>query len=433
MPGVYTVTQMNSYIKNMFRQDFVLSRISVKGEVSNCKYHTSGHIYFSLKDGQGVMSAIMFAGSAKNLEFRLENGMQVIVSGRIDVYERDGRYQLYASEIELAGRGDLYVRFEKLLRELEEMGMFAAQYKRPIPRYAMSVGIVTAPTGAAIRDIINISRRRNPYVQLILYPALVQGQGARESIVNGIRTLDAMGLDVLIVGRGGGSIEDLWAFNEEEVARAIFACETPVISAVGHETDVTVADYVADLRAPTPSAAAELAVFDYARFAADLEARKRKLSREMGFFLDQVKGRLRQDELKIRLYHPQHVIREKRQRLADQEERLERIMDARTGENRSRLQSREERLSHAMDRRMENDKKRLAEASGRLWGLSPLRKLSQGFGYIEDQEGKRLGSVKQAPPGSGITVQVADGTLSALVTERNEESGWQNWIKTEQT
>ena len=217
------------------------------------------------------------------------------------------------------------------------------------------------------------------------------------------------------------------------MARAIFACETPVISAVGHETDVTVADYVADLRAPTPSAAAELAVFDYARFAADLEARKRKLSREMGFFLDQVKGRLRQDELKIRLYHPQHVIREKRQRLADQEERLERIMDARTGENRSRLQSREERLSHAMDRRMENDKKRLAEASGRLWGLSPLRKLSQGFGYIEDQEGKRLGSVKQAPPGSGITVQVADGTLSALVTERNEESGWQNWIKTEQT
>ena len=170
-------------------------------------------------------------------------------------------------------------------------GMFAAQYKRPIPRYAMSVGIVTAPTGAAIRDIINISRRRNPYVQLILYPALVQGQGARESIVNGIRTLDAMGLDVLIVGRGGGSIEDLWAFNEEEVARAIFACETPVISAVGHETDVTVADYVADLRAPTPSAAAELAVFDYARFAADLEARKRKLSREMGFFPGSGKGK----------------------------------------------------------------------------------------------------------------------------------------------
>ena len=298
MAGVYSVTQVNSYIKNMFVQDFLLRRISVKGEVSNCKYHSSGHIYFTLKDSGGTLSAVMFAGQRKGLGFRLAEGQQVVVKGTVDVYERDGRYQLYASEIELAGRGDLYVRFEKLLRELEEMGMFAAQYKRPIPRYAMSVGIVTAPTGAAIRDIINISRRRNPYVQLILYPALVQGQGARESIVNGIRTLDAMGLDVLIVGRGGGSIEDLWAFNEEEVARAIFACETPVISAVGHETDVTVADYVADLRAPTPSAAAELAVFDYARFAADLEARKRKLSREMGFFLDQVKGRLRQDGLK---------------------------------------------------------------------------------------------------------------------------------------
>ena len=433
MKNVYTVAQVNSYIKNMFSQDFMLQNIYVKGEVSNCKYHSSGHIYFTLKDGGSQIAAVMFAGQRKGLAFDLEEGQEVTVTGNVDVYERDGRYQLYAKEITREGKGDLFRQFEKLRNELEEMGMFAQDYKQPIPKHIRTLGVVTAPTGAAVQDIRNVAGRRNPYVQLILYPALVQGQGAKESIVNGIRTLDAMGLDVLIVGRGGGSIEDLWAFNEEEVARAIFACETPVISAVGHETDVTVADYVADLRAPTPSAAAELAVFDYARFAADLEARKRKLSREMGFFLDQVKGRLRQDELKIRLYHPQHVIREKRQRLADQEERLERIMDARTGEIRSRLQSREERLSRAMDRRMEDDKKRLAEASGRLWGLSPLRKLSQGFGYIEDQEGKRLGSVKQAPPGSGITVQVADGTLSALVTERNEESGWQNWIKTEQT
>ena len=433
MASIYTVSQVTAYIRNMFTQDFALNRISIRGEVSNCKYHTSGHIYFTLKDGGAQIAAVMFAGQRKGLDFELREGQEVTVSGTVDVYERDGRYQLYAKEITREGKGDLFRQFEKLRNELEEMGMFDSCYKQPIPKYARKVGIVTAGTGAAIRDIMNISARRNPYVQLILYPALVQGQGARESIVNGIRTLDAMGLDVLIVGRGGGSIEDLWAFNEEEVARAIFACETPVISAVGHETDVTIADYAADLRAPTPSAAAELAVFDYARFAADLEARKWKLSREMGFFLDQVKGRLRQDELKLRLYHPQHVIREKRQRLADQEERLERLMDVRAGEARSRLQVREERLSRAMDRRMEDGKKRLAETSGRLWGLSPLRKLSQGFGYIEDQEGKRLGSVRQAPPGSGITVQVADGTLSALVTERNEESGWQNWIKTEQT
>ena len=262
MAGVYSVAQVNSYIKNMFAQDFLLRRLSVKGEVSNCKYHSSGHIYFTLKDGGGTLQAVMFASQRRGLNFKLAEGQQVVVKGTVDVYERDGKYQLYASEIELSGRGDLYLRFEKLLKELEEMGMFDPQYKRPIPRFAKTVGIVTAPTGAAIRDIMNISHRRNPYVQLILYPALVQGDGAKDSIVKGIRTLDAMGLDVLIVGRGGGSIEDLWAFNEEEVARAIFACNTPVISAVGHETDVTIADYAADLRAPTPSAAAELAVFD---------------------------------------------------------------------------------------------------------------------------------------------------------------------------
>ena len=191
MAGVYSVTQVNSYIKSMFTQDFLLRRLSVKGEVSNCKYHSSGHIYFTLKDSGGTLSAVMFARQRQGLKFRLEEGQQVVVKGTVDVYERDGKYQLYASEIELSGRGDLYLKFEKLLRELEEMGMFAAQYKRPIPRYAKTVGIVTAPTGAALRDIMKISSRRNPYVQLVLYPALVQGNGARESIVNGLRTLDA--------------------------------------------------------------------------------------------------------------------------------------------------------------------------------------------------------------------------------------------------
>ena len=186
MAGVYSVTQVNSYIKNMFTQDFLLRRLSVKGEVSNCKYHTSGHIYFTLKDGGGTLTAVMFAGQRRGLKFRLEEGQQVVVKGTVDVYERDGKYQLYASEIELAGRGDLYVQFEKLFRELQDMGMFDAQYKRPIPQYAKTVGIVTASTGAAVRDIINISKRRNPYVQLVLYPALVQGEGAKDSIVNGI-------------------------------------------------------------------------------------------------------------------------------------------------------------------------------------------------------------------------------------------------------
>lgn len=421
MAGVYSVTQVNSYIKSMFTQDFLLRRLSVKGEVSNCKYHSSGHIYFTLKDSGGTLSAVMFARQRQGLKFRLEEGQQVVVKGTVDVYERDGKYQLYAFEIELSGRGDLYLKFEKLLRELEEMGMFAAQYKRPIPRYAKTVGIVTAPTGAAIRDIMNISSRRNPYVQLVLYPALVQGTGAKESIVKGIRTLDAMGLDVLIVGRGGGSIEDLWAFNEEEVARAIFACRTPVISAVGHETDVTISDYVADLRAPTPSAAAELAVFDYARFQADLAMRRQKLYREMAFHLEQNKSRLKRTELSLKLHHPSHQLRENEKRLADLEERLLRQMKGRLERDRSRSMQTEERLALSMDRRLEADKRRLALLSQRLWGLSPLKQLSRGYGFVTDEDGKRLQSVTQAPEGSMITVHVTDGRLKAKVLERQEE------------
>lgn len=425
MAGAYSVTQVNSYIKNMFTQDFLLRRLSVKGEVSNCKYHSSGHIYFTLKDSGGTLSAVMFASQRKGLKFHLEEGQQVVVKGTVDVYERDGRYQLYASEIELSGRGDLYVKFEALLRELEEMGMFSAQYKRPIPRYARKVGIVTAPTGAAIRDIINISRRRNPYVQLILYPALVQGDGAKDSIVKGIRTLDAMGLDVLIVGRGGGSIEDLWAFNEECVARVVFACRTPVISAVGHETDVTIIDYVADLRAPTPSAAAELAVFDYSRFEADLLARRRKLKREMGYFTDRARARLKQEELKIKLHHPSHELNEKRQRIADIEERLNRQILFLSETDRERAARRKERLFRAVCSLTEKDRKRLEIVSGKLWGLSPLRKLSQGYGYVTDMEGNRLASVMQTQPGEEIRVQLADGNIEAEVTRRREEENWQ--------
>ena len=263
MKNTYSVGQVNRYIKNMFTQDYLLQKIYVKGEVSNCKYHTSGHIYFSLKDETGTLNCVMFAGHRRGLAFAMKNGDKVIVGGSVDVYERDGRYQMYAKEITLEGAGALYERYLALKQELEDMGMFAQEYKQPIPRFIRRLGVVTAPTGAAVQDIRNISYRRNPYLQIILYPALVQGAGAAESIVKGIQMLDKTDVDVIIVGRGGGSIEDLWAFNEEIVARAIFECSTPIISAVGHETDFTIADFAADLRAPTPSAAAELAVDDY--------------------------------------------------------------------------------------------------------------------------------------------------------------------------
>ena len=322
MKNVYSVGQVNTYIKNMFAQDFMMQRISVKGEVSNCKYHSSGHIYFTLKDAVGTISAIMFAGNRKGLSFPMKEGDKVIVTGSIEVYERDGKYQLYAREIALDGAGNLYLKFEALKRELEEMGMFAPEYKKPIPKYIRRLGIVTAPTGAAVQDIRNIAKRRNPYVQLILYPALVQGDGAVNSIINGIHALDALGVDVIIVGRGGGSIEDLWAFNEEEVARAIFECETPVISAVGHETDTTIADYVADMRAPTPSAAAELAVFDY---QAALE-RQQRLQAQMERCLKQRAQnaylRLREYQTRLRYLSPELKLRERRKLAADLEEKL---------------------------------------------------------------------------------------------------------------
>ncbi len=262
--NAYSVTQVNGYIKNMFAQDFMLKNICVKGEVSNCKYHPSGHIYFTLKDEKAAISGVMFAGNRNRggLKFKMQEGDKVAVTGSVEVYERDGRYQLYAKEITKDGAGDLFLKFEALKQELSEMGMFAEEYKKPIPKYIKTLGVVTAQTGAAVQDIRNISARRNPYVQVILYPAQVQGEGAAASIVKGIQALEHYGVDTMIVGRGGGSIEDLWAFNEEIVARAIFECQVPVISAVGHETDFTIADFVADLRAPTPSAGAELAVYD---------------------------------------------------------------------------------------------------------------------------------------------------------------------------
>ena len=391
MAGVYSVSQVNAYIKNMFAQDFALSRISIKGEVSNCKYHTSGHIYFTLKDGLAAIQAVMFASRRGGLDFELRDGQQVVVKGSVEVYERDGRYQLYASQIALDGAGDLFRRFEKLRNELEEMGMFAPEYKRPIPKFARTVGVVTASTGAAIRDIINISSRRNPYVQLVLYPARVQGEGAAESIARGIEVLDRMGLDVIIAGRGGGSIEDLWAFNEEIVARAIFRCSTPVISAVGHETDVTIADCVADLRAPTPSAAAELAVFDFGQFEAQLRGAKELLARGLKRKIDGVRYQTEQYRLKLRLHDPQRQINEKRQRLVSEEDELKRLME----------------------RRLSDCRHRLALMSGRLHGQSPLEKLSRGFGFITDEEGRRVDHAASVRPGDRLSIRLADGQIEA--------------------
>ena len=391
--NVYTVKQVNSYIKNMFTQDFMLNRIYVKGEVSNCKYHTSGHIYFSLKDESGTIACVMFAGQRGGLSFHMREGQQIIVLGSVNVYERTGSYQLYAQEIRLDGEGTLYEKYQMLKQELEEMGMFAPEYKKAIPRYAKRIGVVTAPTGAAVRDIMNISARRNPYVQLLLYPAQVQGEGAKESIVRGIRMLETKNVDVIIVGRGGGSIEDLWAFNDECVARAIFDCQVPVISAVGHETDVTIADYVADLRAPTPSAAAELAVWDYRQLQGYLDECRLRMNRSMTGTIRINRLRLKELDVRLSYLHPRHKLQDQQQRLIELEEELRTLMRDRGKEARPRLASQFEKLN----------------------GLSPVRKLNQGFAYVEEADGGVVKSIRQVEMGDELTVYVTDGLIRTSV------------------
>ena len=399
MKNVYTVRQVNTYIKNMFTQDFMLNRIYVKGEVSNCKYHTSGHIYFSLKDESGTIACVMFAGHRSGLSFRLQEGQQVIVLGSVSVYERSGQYQLYAREIMLDGAGALYEKFEALKKELAEMGMFAREYKQPIPKYIHTLGVVTAPTGAAVRDIINIAGRRNPYVQIILYPAQVQGEGAAESIVRGIRALEKKKVDVMIVGRGGGSIEDLWAFNEEPVARAIFECSVPVISAVGHETDTTIADFVADLRAPTPSAAAELAVYDHREARERIRTYQEAMLRQVTLKISEKRSALERLRMRLNYAHPRQKLNESRQYAADLETRLRLLMQ----------------------NRLDREKHRLALCVEKMKGLSPLEKLSHGYSYIQNQNGENIRSIRQVSDGTALEIYVSDGRIRALVTGSGEE------------
>lgn len=396
--NIYTVKQVNAYIKNMFTQDFMLNRIYVKGEVSNCKYHTSGHIYFSLKDESGTIACVMFAGQRGGLSFRMSNGQQVVVFGSVNVYERSGSYQVYAREIRPDGDGVLYERFQMLKKELEEMGMFAQEYKKPIPSYARQIGVVTAPAGAAVRDIMNVAARRNPFVQLILYPAQVQGEGAKESIIRGIRMLEKTGVDVMIVGRGGGSIEDLWAFNEEDVARAIFDCSVPVISAVGHETDTTIADFVADLRAPTPSAAAELAVSDYRQIQMHIKECKIRMDRLLMHKVQIARFRIRDYQTRLKYLHPQSRLQEQQQKLAELEDTLRLLMEG-------RLKRERHRLSLCMEM---------------MKGLSPIQRLNRGYSYVEGEGGAVVKSIRHVRRDEHLSIYVTDGVIHAAVEDVKE-------------
>ncbi|MCL2050118.1 MAG: exodeoxyribonuclease VII large subunit [Lachnospiraceae bacterium] len=393
MKNAYTVSQINSYIKNMFTQDYLLGSVSVKGEVSNLKYHTSGHIYFTLKDSKGSITCVMFAGNRSGLSFRMTDGCQVVVQGAVDIYEKDGKYQLYAKKITADGQGLLYEQFLRLKTKLEEMGMFAPEYKQEIPRYIRSLGVVTSPGGAVVHDIINITKRRNPYVRILIYPAIVQGENAAESIIKGITVLTKENVDVMIVGRGGGSFEDLWPFNDEKLAQAVFDCPIPIISAVGHETDTTIIDFVADKRAPTPSAAAEQAVYELAILENELNAIENSLKRLLKSNIELIKYRVLFYQNRLIALSPLAGIREKRSHALALETRLESLMAD----------------------RLKTVRYRLLVYAERLKGLSPLEKLSQGYAFVENEIGQAVTDIGKVKSGDRIRINIKNGVIGAQV------------------
>lgn len=395
MGTIYSVSQINMYIKNMFANDYLLKNVQVKGEISNVKYHPSGHIYFTLKEAGSAISGVMFQSARRDgLSFTLENGQSVILSGNVAVYERDGKYQIYARKIQLEGIGNLYEEYERLKQKLYEEGLFEFEDKKEIPKYPKKVGIVTAKTGAAIQDIQNIARRRNPYVQLYLYPAKVQGDGAAQTIVKGIETLDRMGMDTIIIGRGGGSIEDLWPFNEEMVARAIYAARTPIISGTGHEIDNTIADYVADLRAPTPSAACELAIPDVMSSVYQAIQYEKRMKQSVSRRFQEIRQRVDMLFAMLENVSPQ-------MKLDNQKIYIDSLQD---------------KLMQGIEGKFKNRRHRCEILLTRLNGLSPTAKLTGGFGYLEHENGNVIQSVTEVKEQDSFQVTLWDGSFFGTVT-----------------
>ncbi|MEG2380198.1 MAG: exodeoxyribonuclease VII large subunit [Oscillospiraceae bacterium] len=389
-----SVTQVNLYIKEIFNRDDVLTDVLVKGELSNFKAHSSGHMYMSLKDETGVMRAVMFRSAASKVNFKPENGMKVVVHGRISVYERDGQYQLYIDKMTQDGVGDLHVAFEKLKVKLNEEGLFAPEHKKPLPHYPKKIGVVTAPTGAAIRDILNILSRRFSYSDVVLYPVLVQGENSAASVAEAIKYLDNMGdVDVMIIGRGGGSIEDLWAFNEEIVARAIYDSKTPIVSAVGHEIDFTISDFVADLRAPTPSAAAELVVPSQIELVEKFNNVYTRLYRQATQIVEKKRMTLKYFIDKPVLSNP--------------------IM--KINENRLRLDGVSRMFENAYTNVLERKRQNLNVSVSKLDGLSPLSTMTRGFSVVKDDKGEVVKSTTQVKSGDMLTLVVTDGEISTTV------------------
>lgn len=401
MPTIYSITQINAYIQGRMNEDPMLAQVAVRGEISNYKLYPSGHHYFTLKDEQSALKCVMFKGNAMSLRFRPASGMKVIALGRISVYPRDGQYQLYVSSMAMDGIGDLYAAFEALKKKLSQQGLFDPAKKKPIPKYPQTIGIVTSSAGAAVHDILRILRRRYPLCSVRLLPVRVQGAEAPEEIVSAIRYANAHDLaDLLIVGRGGGSIEDLWAFNDERVAYAIYESHIPIISAVGHEPDVTIADYVADLRAATPSNGAELAVPDREALAQNLDAFSAAMTGALNRQLRLASQRLEGLAASPALRSPTGYLDRREKDLGLLKEKL--------------LAAQNRELSKAQQKYVANVAK--------LDAMSPLKVLSRGYAMAQKETGELIRSVKQTTTGESIVISLADGKLNASILSIKEAS-----------
>lgn len=401
MPTIYSITQINAYIQGRMNEDPMLAQVAVRGEISNYKLYPSGHHYFTLKDEQSALKCVMFKGNAMSLRFRPASGMKVIALGRISVYPRDGQYQLYVSSMAMDGIGDLYAAFEALKKKLSQQGLFDPAKKKPIPKYPQTIGVVTSSAGAAVHDILRILRRRYPLCSVRLLPVRVQGAEAPEEIVSAIRYANAHDLaDLLIVGRGGGSIEDLWAFNDERVAYAIYESHIPIISAVGHEPDVTIADYVADLRAATPSNGAELAVPDREALAQNLDAFSAAMTGALNRQLRLASQRLEGLAASSALRSPTGYLDRREKDLGLLKEKL--------------LAAQNRELSKAQQKYVANVAK--------LDAMSPLKVLSRGYAMAQKETGELIRSVKQTTTGESIVVSLADGKLNASILSIKEAS-----------
>lgn len=393
---ILTVSQLNRYVKSVLDGDFRLRDLFLRGEISNyTRHYRSGHLYFTLKEGGSAVKAMMFAGYAQKLAFEPENGMAVILRCSVSLYERDGSYQIYVYEMQPDGRGALQVAFEQLYRKLQVQGLFDETNKKPIPRFAQRIGVVTSETGAALQDILNILSRRCPMAQVVFAPALVQGREAPDSLIAALQALDEWGkCDVIIIGRGGGSMEDLWCFNDERLVRQIVACHTPIISAVGHETDFTLCDYAADLRAPTPSAAAELASVKMEELEERLEILADRTKRAAGHCLAQKEQQLQRLSLQLTHLTPER-------RLQEYAEKLQNLWNMIQSSEKSVIIKKQEAL-------------RLQSA--RLQALDPMARLAGGYSMVL-KDGRVLSSIQQAQEGDHLQVRLHDGTLRVLTEE----------------